>query len=59
VLAGWVSELGRFTATWGEDGYVIDPDGLHATDPPTAPASGAATTETASEDGGFTIDPNG
>jgi hypothetical protein len=59
ALGGWLGGLGRFTAVWGKDGHVIDPDGLRATNSPTAPPAATAATGTAPGDDGHAIDPNG
>jgi len=56
ALGGWLGALGRFTAVWGKDGRIIDPNGLQVTNPPTATP---AATGTAPRDDGHVIDPDG
>jgi hypothetical protein len=52
ALAAWWGALGRWTAVWGEEGPIIDPDGQHGTAPPTTTSGGTAATSTAPSDAG-------
>lgn len=59
AVAG-LAPAGRWTATWGEDGHAIDPNGLRAAEPAgCAAGSGGCTAESADGDSGHAIDPDG